>query len=78
VKIIIIIITCAIHLFILEHRLFEQRIKQIGNVDLQNNLVKVEVKGTPIAMDHNIATSFGSNSKLVMKKCCEIEGPMCG
>jgi len=52
----------------LEHHLFEQIIKQIGNVDLQNNLVKVEVNGTPIAMDHNFATSFGSNSKLVMKK----------
>ncbi len=60
--------TYVIDLFILEHHLFEQRIKQIGNVDLQNNLVKVEVNGTPIAMDDNFATSFGSNSKLVMKK----------
>jgi hypothetical protein len=52
----------------LEHHLFEQRIEQIGHVDLQNNLVKVEVNDTPIAIDHKFATSFGSNSKLVMKK----------
>jgi uncharacterized Fe-S cluster-containing radical SAM superfamily protein len=42
--------------------------EHIDNVDLQNNIVKVEVNGTPIAMDHKFATSFGSNSKLVMKK----------
>jgi hypothetical protein len=52
----------------LEHHLFEQKIEQISNVDLQNNQVKVEVNGTPIAMDHKFSTSFDRNSKSVMKK----------